>query len=448
MSNKTKKILVTAGVLGLVIALIVFNKIASKRGQVEVFVEASIENFEITVSSSGELIAERSIEILGPQMVQGRTRSLGGVRGAPVQQTNNMRVQDMRIQDIVLEGTIVSRGDYVAQIERTQYENSLRDARESLQKERETLEMRLLDSAVRLTNLRDEIKNQIYTVEEAQITLAQSKFEPPATIRKAEIDLEKQKRILEQMGKSYERSVAQQNVNVIRQNDRVSIAETTVEDLEYFLSQFTITAPSDGMIIYMRDRRGNKRRVGSTINQFDLVVATLPDLSSMQSKVYISEIEISRIEKNQKVQIRIDALPDKIFRGTVVSIANVGEQLPNSDTKMFEVLIRVDDNDPSTLRPSMTTSNEIIIDTFYDVISIPTECIHAGADNIPYVYLRNGKKQIVVLGKANDKNTVIEKGLKKGAQVYISPPENRDTFEFVGEELIPEIKEKVLSINN
>jgi multidrug efflux pump subunit AcrA (membrane-fusion protein) len=179
-----------------------------------------------------------------------------------------------------------------------------------------------------------------------------------------------------------------------------------------------------------------------------LAVAALPDLSSMISRVYISEIEIRHIERDQKVQIRIDAFPDRMFRGTITSIANVGEQLPSSDVKMFEVLIRVDDNDPSLLRPSMTTSNKIIIDTFYDVISIPTECIYAGADNIPYVYLKNGTKQIVVLGRSNDRNTIIEKGLRKGAQVYIIPPENADSFRLAGEELIPEIRQRSLSTSN
>ena len=441
MSPKVKKILITAGVLALVIALILFNKFASSRGKVEVFVEAKSEVFEISVSTSGELIAERSVPILGPQMVQGRTRTLARPNN------NNMRVQNLTIQDIVAEGTMVSRGDYVARIDRTQYENSLRDARESLQRERETLEMRILDSAVTLTNLRDGIKNQAFTVEEAEITLAQSQYEPPATIRKAEIDLDKQKRRLEQLEREYGRRYAQVLANIVRQNSRVEIAEITVEDLEEFLAQFTVTAPASGMVIYIRDRRGNKRKEGSSINQFDLAVATLPDLTSMLSRVYVSEIEIARIARNQKVHITVDAFPDKRFNGTVMSIANIGEQLPNSDAKMFEVLIKIDDIDPM-LRPSMTSGNKIIIDTFNDVISIPTECIYAGADNIPYVYLKNGKKQIVVLGRANDKNTIIEKGLKKGAQVYIIPPENRDAFDYTGEELIPEIKERILSVNN
>ena len=442
MNAKVKNILITAGVLSLVVALIVFNKFASNRGKADVFVEARSENFEISISTSGELIAERSIDILGPQMVQGRTLTLGRQNN-----NTNIRLQDLRILDLVPEGTIVRRGDVVAQIERTQYENSLRQAREELQRELETLETRHLDSAVRLTNLRDELRNQFYTIEEAQITLAQSQFEPPAQIRRAEIELGKQERRLEQLQRSYERRVAQLVANIMRQNSRVEIAEITIEDLEDFLAQFTVRAPADGMVIYARDRRGNKRRAGSTINQFDLAVAVLPDLSSMLSRVLISEIEISRIERGQRVHITVDAFPDRRFNGTIIDIENIGQQLPNSDAKMFEVLIRVDDNDPM-LRPSMTSSNKIVIETFHDVISIPTECIYAGADQIPYVYLKSGKKQIVVLGRANDRNTVIEKGLRSGTQVYIMPPENHRNFEFTGQELIPEIRERILSVNN
>ena len=81
----------------------------------------------------------------------------------------------------------------------------------------------------------------------------------------------------------------------------------------------------------------------------------------------------------------------KTYKGKVLTIANIGEQLPNSDSKVFEVMIRVEGSDPA-LRPSMTTTNKVIIKTFNDVIHIPTECVHAGSDRIPYVYTKNGVK--------------------------------------------------------
>ena len=116
------------------------------------------------------------------------------------------------------------------------------------------------------------------------------------------------------------------------------------------------------MVIYKKEWRGNKRKVGSTINPMDRVVATLPDLTSMISKTYVNEIDVSKMKPGQKVNITIDAFPKKAFTGTVSFVANIGEKLPNTNDKVFEVQIRVDGSDPA-LRPSMTTGNKIIITT-------------------------------------------------------------------------------------
>ena len=152
------------------------------------------------------------------------------------------------------------------------------------------------------------------------------------------------------------------------------------------------------MVIYKRDRMGNKRKIGSTINPWDNVVATLPDMSSMISKTYVNEIDVSKVKSGQKVEIMVDAFPEKSYTGVVSSVANIGEQLPNADAKVFEVLIKVDGSDP-ILRPSMTTGNKIITKTISDVIYIPLESVQAGTDSIPFVYLKNGNKQVVVLGE-------------------------------------------------
>ena len=214
-----------------------------------------------------------------------------------------------------------------------------------------------------------------------------------------------------------------------------------VNDLQEFLAKFTITAPSSGMVIYKKERNGTKRKAGSSINPFDRVIATLPDLSSMISKIYVNEIEISKVKTGQKVNINVDAFPEKAFTGNVISIANIGEQLPNSDAKMFEVQIKVDGSDPA-LRPSMTTGNKIIIKTFNDAVFIPTECVQTGSDSIPFVYEKNKTKQIVVLGESNEKNVIVEQGLEPGTTIYLIPPEEPEKFKLVGENLISMIKER------
>jgi HlyD family secretion protein len=419
-----KRILIFGSVLLAIIALIIFNKMTSKKGVFNVFAEVKRGAFEITVTNSGELLAEKSIDIKGPeigrsnnQQGQGQgNQGRGQAGGGNQMRGGDMHAVELKIQDIVPEGTLVKEGDYIAQLDRTSYANTLKDAIETLTTYQTNVEMKVLDTAVVLTNLRDDIKNQKYVVEQAEITLAQSKYEPPATIRQAEIALDRAKRSLEQKKKGYELRVAQNLSDINHQKMHLSRQERLVTDLQDYLAKFTITAPSDGMVIYKKERNGTKRKAGSNVNPFDRVIATLPDLSSMLSKVYVNEIEISKVKQGQKVSINVDAFPAKSYIGTVYTIANIGEVLPNSDAKMFEVQVKIDGSDPA-LRPTMTTGNKIIIETFDNVVYIPSECVQTGADSIPFVYEKNKTKQIVVLGKANEKNVIVEKGLEAGTTI-------------------------------
>jgi hypothetical protein len=438
-----KRFLIIGGILLAVAALVAFNMMTTKKGNVIVYAEVFEGPFEISVSNSGELLAEKSVDIFGPAIGQQNNQQGGGDRGGQRQGGGgmDMRMMELKIQDIVPEGTIVKKGDYIAQLDRTSYANTLKDAQDLLKTYQTNVDMKVLDTAVVLTSLRDDIKNQRYVVEEATITLAQSKYEPPATIRQAEITLDKAQRTLQQKIKSYDLRVAQSLQEIRYQKLRLSRQERLVTDLEEYLSKFTITAPTDGMVIYKKERNGAKRKAGSQVNPFDRVIATLPDLTAMISKVYVNEIEVSKIKKGQRVDVRVDAFPKKSYTGTVTTIANIGEVLPNSDAKMFEVLIKLDGSDPD-LRPTMTTDNKIIIKTFENVISVPTECVMAGSDSLPFVYEKNKTKHIVVLGESNEKNVIIEQGLEPGRSLYVIAPEDAENFKLVGEELIPVIRER------
>jgi HlyD family secretion protein len=432
-----KRTLIITGIVAgvIIIAMFVFNKLVSKRDTASIYAEAKRGMFEITVSNSGELEAEKSVDIMGPDIQQ----SSQGQRGGRGPGGGRMRLQHFEIQDIVPEGTMVKEGDYIAQLDRTEYDNSLKTALEDLNTLQSDLEMAVLDTAVTLTSLRDAIKNQAIAVEEAEITLAQSKYEPPATIRQAEINLNKQQRALEQRKKAYELRRAKALTDIREKKRLLEEGTQLVKSLQDFLAQFTIRAPSPGMVIYKEEFNGTKRKTGSQVNPFDRIIATLPDLSSMISKTYVSEIEVNKVRNGQKVTITVDALPGKSWTGTVFSVANIGEQLENSDAKMFEVLIRIAGYN-SELRPSMTTYNKIIINSYDNVVFIPTECVHTSADGITFVYKKNKTRQIVVLGEMNDKNIIVKEGLEPGTPVYLITPDEPDKFKLVGKDLLANLK--------
>ena len=186
---------------------------------------------------------------------------------------------------------------------------------------------------------------------------------------------------------------------------------------------FTILAPADGMVIYAREWNGQKKVVGSTVNSWDPVVATLPDLREMESITYISELDIQKLAVGQTVKLKLDADPNKALTGKVSSVANIGEQRPNSDSKVFEVRITVDRSD-TTLRPAMTTGNEILVAQRDSVLSVPLECVHT-ENGLTFVYRKDGGsvvKQEVALGLQNENATIVLRGIAESDELLLATP--------------------------
>jgi len=90
----------------------------------------------------------------------------------------------------------------------------------------------------------------------------------------------------------------------------------------------------------------------------------------------------------------------------------------------------------------MTTGNQVITQTFQNVLYIPLETVFATADSVPFVYKKDGTRQVVVLGESNENNVIVEQGLEEGDRLYLSIPENSEKFKLVGEDLIAAIKDR------
>lgn len=362
-------------------------------------------DFSINVTTSGELEAKNSENIVGPS----------GLR--------EVRIWQVQISDMIPEGTIVDSGQYVATLDRTEITNRLKDLESELEKLESQFIKTKLDTSMDMRSAREELINLKYSLEERQITVDQSIYEPPATQRQAKIDLEKAQRGYEQAEKNFKLRTAKNNANMQEVFASYSQAQRRLEQIRDVLKGFTVTAPKAGMVIYKRNWDGSRIGVGATMSSWDNVVATLPNLKEMISKTFVNEIDISKIKTGQKVLIGVDAFPEMQYTGEVTQVANIGEQMRTSNAKVFEVVIRVNEFD-SILRPSMTTKNMIITSVIPKSLFLPIECVHT-ADSITYVYKASGQvRQQIKTGATNENQIIITKGLAEGDEVYLSAPEN------------------------
>lgn len=400
-------------VVGLFVAAIIFFITKVNKGSTdvgEVFATVERGEFRSEVIASGELFAKSSVDIRGP----------GGMQTAGVFQT--------KIEHIIEEGTVVSKGDYVARLDQTELGTKKQQRMSDYTVSTSQYTQAKLDSAIELRKARDGMDKLLFDIEKKKLVLENSQFEPPAVVREKTMDLERAEKQYKQEQENYElqrqKSVAKMAAAEAKMNDDKLKLDALLE-LE---KQFTIMASEPGMLIYRRDWRGNKLGVGAQVNAWDPVVATLPDLTKMVSKTYINEVDINNVKEGQKVDIGLDAFPDKRLTGVVIDVANMGQQRPNSDSKVFEISVQIYESD-TTLRPGMTTSNKIIAEVLPDVIFIPVEAVHSQGDSLTYVVAREGGssvRQEVLLGKSNSDEVVVINGLEEGSRIYLSDPDGME----------------------
>jgi len=416
MKQKTWVYIIAGVILLAIIGYFIFAR-NDKAQQITEKVKKGI--FPIEVTTTGELVAKNSEKIHGPHGL------------------SEMQIYTVKLLKIVPEGTRVDSGDFVASLDQSDITSKIKEIETNRDKAQTQQVQKQLDSSLNLRRLRDDMINLKYDLEQKKIVVDQSKYEPPATQRQAQIELEKGQRALEQAEKNYTLQYRKELANMDEVNSTFNQAQRKLDQMQEKITQFNIKAPKKGIVIYARNWNGRQQEGSSVDTWGEFTVAELPDLAKMISKTYVNEIDISRIKTGQEVRIGIDAFPDKKFTGKVTDVANVGEQLPNSNAKVFEVNILINEFD-SILKPSMTSKNTIITASISNVLFAPIETVFSN-DSISYVFIKDGRrviKQQVVPGQSNDNEIILKAGVKENDELLLLPPDNADKLKLV--QLSPE----------
>ena len=298
-------------------------------------------DFRVNVTTSGELRAPKFVQVTLPQ--------------------NAMQAQvfNLKIASLVAEGTLVKEGDIVAEVDRSPLATKQTEVSLTLQKAEAQYEQAMLDSTLNLGKAREEQKTMELSLEEKKIAKEQAIYEAPSVKRQAELDYEKAERAMAQAKVDYKTKTEQAQAKMREVGADRDRQRNLLKNIMDVMTGMTIKAPAAGMVIYVKEWSGKKKTAGSAVNPWEPAVATLPDLSIMESLTYVNEIDVRKLRVGQDVKVTLDADPSKALIGKVKQVANVGEQRPNADAKVFEVVVNIEKPDTS-LRPGMTTGNEVV----------------------------------------------------------------------------------------
>lgn len=384
-----------------------------------------------------------------------------------------------KIITLVKEGAFIKPGDLIAELDTSDLEREVRDAKLGVQNEqsnvdRANTELRILMDANK-TDLEQAQKqldfdnNELSAVAQREVDLAENELaiakdeqarverlvtkkllpgsqldQEKASVRSRESALLGQKAVYDSKVLSVKKSELafqlkkreceskqkQNEADVQNAKFRLTMAQRALEDVERRMRNAVIKAPAAGMVVIAKNWGPNGRqpfKEGDNVNPRQ-TICELPDLSTMLVKVQLGESDAPRVHIGLPCLIRLDAVPDKMYHGTVKDIASLAtEPMPwevGSGKKNIQVTVAVKETDPRNLKPGMTADVEFICDTIAKAVYIPIESILRTKDKT-CVYVKSGKKYLrrsITVGVHNDNDSVVTKGLSKGEVVTLRDP--------------------------
>jgi HlyD family secretion protein len=186
-------------------------------------------------------------------------------------------------------------------------------------------------------------------------------------------------------------------------------AQAAYDAAEEALAKSSVRAPFDGVVYALPVKQGSYVQTGDLLLQ-------VGDLSKMLVRSFVDEPEIGRLSAGQKIEVTWDAVPGRVWNGTVSTIPSTVKL--HGSRNVGEVTCTVDNHDLRLL-PNVNVGVTVISAEHSDVLTLPREAVRMD-DTKPYVYqVVNGelKRRDVEVSLQNLTEVEITAGLQEHSQV-------------------------------
>ncbi|MDC0088342.1 efflux RND transporter periplasmic adaptor subunit, partial [Akkermansiaceae bacterium] len=345
-------------------------------------------------------------------------------------------------------------------------ENSIEFARLDLERFKTLDKVRQLDEALHDIDIAKDELNLSQQGYQASVELAEKGFETKSKVDRDKLDLSaKEKNLkssiakhkmlkaydlhkedleltkqLEESESKYQRAEKEGDNKKHKalaklENAKVKLqrAEEELAGVKEQIAKTIIHAPLDGYALYpnvSRYQSSNKIEKGKSVRLSESLIR-IPNMSKMKVDIEVAEHFVSDLEVGQKVIVTIDSLKDREFAGVLghVALLPIKESsYRRGGVQKYKVVVDIEDETlPDSIKPQISASTEIILDTLEDVVFVPIQAVHT-VKGKRVVYIKKAgssdyEMREVVIGKMDASYLQISEGLAEGDEVLISEPQ-------------------------
>ncbi len=312
-------------------------------------------------------------------------------------------------------GDVVKKGQVLMELDATDLQLALKNAQTNLASAQANYDAAKIKNAQN-TNQLIVAKVQL---EKAKIALQQAQANYNTIAWRGDVGMTSQSITLQQATLDYNSALANYEITASGFNDtalrtaKASLdnAQLAVEQAQRNLDKARVTAPFDSTVASVNFSVGDSAGTGNAV-----VVA---DLSHLQVRVTIAEVDMARLQVGADAEMTLDALPGKTFKGKLSAISPVGTI--TQGVVNYTAIVTVTDVD-NAIKPGMTANLAIVVDTRENVLMVPTRAVRsqAGQRTVTASYKDQWIQVQIGTGLSNDQFIEVTSGLKEGDEVLLN----------------------------
>jgi len=325
-------------------------------------------------------------------------------------------------------------GDDPAQLRKLQLalDNAVTERDLAQERLRKTREMREKDfvTAEQVQDEEIKVRNAVDAVAAAEEDLhLYKKYKGPLDKEQKEAAKAEALRTIETARKQADARLEGKRANLTEKTRRLAQRRAQLEQKKTDLARMTITAPTDGVIIYGDPDRGwdaENIRVGGDA-YYDHILMTIPDSSEMAVTINVHEADIGKVKEGMRATVRSELERGQTHSAVVAkidSVANAGNRRWGETVRRFKVELKIEGADLD-LKPGTSASVDLHLGKLEDVLHVPIQAVHAKEGRFA-CYVRDGggvEEVPVKVGRSNDAFLEIVEGLVEGQEVLLYQPE-------------------------
>jgi HlyD family secretion protein len=196
--------------------------------------------------------------------------------------------------------------------------------------------------------------------------------------------------------------------------EEIEAAKARITAIEVTLDLVRVDAPFDGVVTSVQSKPGDSVSPGTVSFRID-------DLSHLLVDVEVPEVDINRIERDQRAVLTFDAIQGREYEGIVTNVARVGTQ--QQGLVNFIVTVELTNPDENVL-PGMTAAVNLVVSELDDVLLVPNRAVRLlNGQRVVYV-LRDGTPEPVEITIGSSSETfseVVASELRAGDTIVLNP---------------------------